>query len=363
MNSTAGPGGRRERAQWKRWIDGYAQWGCALNAALLVAIMAGVILFIGANSFQTFTVDHINPLAFFFSAKWSPDTGQVGALALITGSVTVTLLSALLSTPISVGAALFITEIAPPWARRVMQPVIELLAGIPSIIYGFLGLLVIVPAVAYAYNWTVGGYFSTGFGIVAATLVLTVMILPTIATIAIDTLAALPNGLREASLALGATRWQTIHRTLLPAASSGIFTGVVLGLGRAIGETLAVSFVIGSNANSFPIRFTDAYPYINLAPTSTITVQLLFDFAEAPAGSLNLHAIWTLAFTLLLISFGLVVLSRWIASRNAFSIASRPPIPWRERMRTASVALRRAWTLTRAWVMTQLEQLTQGRAS
>jgi len=305
-----------------RWRERLAVAIFAGSAGLVILIMASVIFFIGSNAYQTFTVDHVSPSTFFFSPIWSPQEGEAGALVLIVGSVTVTLLAALFSTPISVGIALFVTEVAPPWARQLMQPVIELLAGIPSIIYGFLGLIVVVPLISNVYNTLAGGYFNTGFGIIAATVVLTIMILPTIGTIAIDTLAALPSGLREASLALGATRWQTIRRTMLPAASSGIFTGVVLGIGRAIGETLAVSFVIGSNANSFPIHFTNIYPYIYLQPTSTVTVQLLFDFAEAPTGSLNYHAIWTLAFVLLVISFGLVALSRWIASRNAFNVST-----------------------------------------
>jgi len=112
-------------------------------------------------------------------------------------------------------------------------------------------------------------------------------------------------------------------KTLIPAASSGIFTGVILGMGRAIGETLAVSFIIGSNANSFPIKFITSYPYIELRPTSTLTVQMLFDFAEAPAGSLNIHAIWTLAFTLLVIAFLLVLAGRWISSRGVYSSPRR----------------------------------------
>jgi phosphate transport system permease protein len=305
-------------------------------------------VFVGLNAFQTFTVYHFSPVTFFFNAKWAPDNHQVGSLVLITGSVVATLLAVLVSTPLSVGVALFVTEVAPPWARNLMQPVIELLTGIPSIIYGFLGLVIVVPLVAKAYNSFMGGYFNTGFGIVAAAIVLTIMILPTITTISIDALATLPNGLREASLALGATRWQTIRRTLLPAGSSGIFTGVVLGMGRAIGETLAVSYVIGSNANSFPLRFTSAYPYVNLAPTSTITVQLLFDFAEARNPSLNYSAIWTLAFTLLMISFLLVVVSRWIASRSVYNQSNAGPksgafAPLVSRLaRMSRLALRRA---------------------
>lgn len=306
-----------------RWRERTSRIVFASCAGLVVVIMASIIIFVGLNAFQTFTVYHANPFAFYFSPGWSPDNGQVGSLVLIVGSVVATLLAVLLGAPISVGIALFVTEVAPRWARQFMQPVIELLTGIPSIIYGFLGLVIVVPLIAKAYNSFMGGYFNTGFGMVAAAIVLTVMILPTITTIAIDTLSTLPVGLREASLALGATRWQTIRRTLLPAGSSGILTGVVLGMGRAIGETLAVSYVIGSNANSFPIKLTSAYPYVNFAPTSTITVQLLFDFAEARNPSLNYSAIWTLAFTLLVISSLLVAASRWIASRSVYNANAR----------------------------------------
>ncbi|MGH2516338.1 MAG: PstC family ABC transporter permease, partial [Ktedonobacterales bacterium] len=197
--------------------------------------------------------------------------------------------------------------------------------GIPSIIFGFLGLLVLVPIVQHVYDYIVGAYATSGFGVIAAVIVLTVMILPTVTTISIDALAALPAGMREASLALGATRWQTIRKTLVPAASSGIFTGVILGTGRAIGETLAVSYVIGGNVNNFPIKLSNFGPLLQFPPTSTITVQLLFDFQEASAGTLNYNAIWTLAFVLLVISFLLVVASRWIASRSSLNVRDDSP--------------------------------------
>ncbi len=170
---------------------------------------------------------------FFFGTSWFPTDGQVGALVMIVGTITVTLCAVLVSTPISVGLAVFVTEIAPVWAQRLMQPVFELFLGIPSIIYGLLALQLLAPAIAYIYNYLAGAYLYNGFGIIAAALVLAIMIMPTITTLSIDALRALPTGLREASLALGATRWQTIRKTLLPASSSGIFTGIVLGLGRA----------------------------------------------------------------------------------------------------------------------------------
>lgn len=314
----------------------------ALCAVVVIAAIAAIFLFVGLNAYQTFTVDHINPLAFFFGTNWSPDDGAVGSLILITGSITVTVLAVLISTPLSVGVALFVTEIAPPWARSIMQPVLELLTGIPSVIFGFLGLQLIVPLIRNINNVITGTRYSLGFNVLAAAIVLTVMILPTITTISIDALAALPNGLREASLALGATRWQTIARTLVPAASTGVFTGVILGMGRAIGETLAVSFVIGSNSGSFPIHFTNTYPYVTFPPTSTITVQLLFDFKEAAAGSLNYHAIWTLAFILLLIAFLLVLASRWVSSRSVYNISKSKSRTRGAREITAGATLRSA---------------------
>lgn len=306
------------------WISRMVFAACA---GLVVVVMAALFIFVGSNAYQTFTTNHISLQSFFLSASWLPDNGQVGALVLIAGSFVTTVLAVLVATPIGVGVALFVTQVAPPWARGIMQPVLELLTGIPSIIYGFLGLLILVPLVQIVYDYAVGAFATTGFGVIAAVLVLAVMILPTVTTISIDALAALPAGLREASLALGATRWQTIRKTLLPAASSGIFTGVILGTGRAIGETLAVSYVIGGNVNNFPIKLSNVGPLVQFPPTSTITVQLLFDFQEATAGTLNYNAIWTLAFVLLVISFLLVVASRWIASRSVLTIRSESPRP------------------------------------
>lgn len=294
----------------------------AISASIVVLLAAALFLFIGSRSYQTFTVHHASLGEFFTSTQWDPGSGHVGALVLIVGSIDTTLLAVLIATPISVGIAIFVTEIAPPWARRFMQPVLELFTGIPSIVYGFLGLVLLVPLVARIYNNVAGGFFYAGYGVVAASLVLSVMILPTVASVAVDAIAALPGGLREASLALGATRWQTIRKTLVPAASSGIYTGVILGTGRAIGETLAVSYVIGSNAGHFPLAFDGIYPYLHFYPTSTITVQLLLDFLEVTPGTLNFDALWTLAFILLLISFALVVASRWVASRSVYAGAS-----------------------------------------
>lgn len=291
----------------------------AACAAIVVLLVAALFVFVGSRSYQTFTVHHVNLGQMLTGKTWDPGNDQVGALVLIVGTLATTVLAVLISTPISLGVAIFMTEMAPPWARRVMQPVLELFIGIPSIIYGFLGLVIIVPLIAKLYNNIAGGFLYAGYGFVAAALVLAVMIMPTIATVSIDALASLPVGLREASLALGATRWQTIRKTLLPAATPGVLTGVILGVGRAVGETLAVSFVIGSNASRFPLAFNNLFPYLHLYPTSTLTVQMLLDFGEVEPGSLSFDALWTLAFFLLIIAFALVLASRWVASRSIYN--------------------------------------------
>ena len=291
-----------------------------LAAVLVVVIMAGIFFFIGSNSYQTFTVNHISFGDFFFSSNWDPTDGpNVGAEAIIVGTLVTTLLALIIATPLSVGLAIFVTEIAPTWARRFMQPVLELLTGIPSVIFGFIGLIVLVPLVRQVITNVFGIGVSFGFGVIPAALLLTIMILPTITTLSIDALAALPVGLREGGLALGATRWQMISRTLLPAASSGIWTGVILGMGRAIGETLAVALVIGGIAHRFFFQISPFDPNFRLSSTSSITTTLLQEFREAGRDSLDIHALWTLAFLLLLISFLLVAAGRWIAGRSVYN--------------------------------------------
>jgi phosphate transport system permease protein len=323
--------------------DKIAAIAFAACAAIVVITIGSIFLFVGINAFATFfgrkgVFAAVSPLTFFFSTRWLPDEGQVGALIPIVGSFTVTILAVLVSTPLAVGLAVFITQVAPAWARSAMQPVLELFIGIPSVIYGFLALQILVPLVAKVYNTLTGvQYGINGFGVVPAALVLAVMILPTVTTISVDALGSLPSGLREASLALGATRWQTIARTLIPAGASGIFTGVILGTGRAIGETLAVSLVIGGSALSWPIRLDQFAPYLHLQGTSAIPVILLFDFAEANNPSLNYSAIWTLAFVLLVISLLLVAASRFIASRSVFNAR-----PQRERRWTVATILAHA---------------------
>ncbi|HEX3271685.1 MAG TPA: phosphate ABC transporter permease subunit PstC [Ktedonobacterales bacterium] len=319
---------RKRRVQGDTWVS---KTFFTAMAGIVVLVIVAIILFVASRAFQSFTVYHLNPLDFFLGTKYNPyecdipdAPCHVGIFILIVGSFLSTLLAVILSTPIALAVAIFVSEIAPARGRQFMQPILELLTGIPSIIYGILAVLLVVPLVREAYNFVAGGFFSNGFGLVAAAIVLAIMILPTITTLSIDALRSLPNGLREASLALGATRWETIRKTLLPAGMTGITTGVILGMGRAIGETLAVAFVIGGAAGKFPFGFTDQWPFIKFFPTSSITVQILFDFKEAANPSTTYSVVWTLAFVLLVISFLFVVLSRWVASRSVYNTMRSP---------------------------------------
>lgn len=208
---------------------------------LIVFIVAMILIFVAQKGLSTFFVDGVNPLTFLFGSKWDPNSGSFGALPMILGSFIVTILSALIATPIAIGAAVFMTEVSPKYGAKILQPAIELLTGIPSVVYGFIGLQVIVPFVRSIF----GG---TGFGILSGVCVLFVMILPTVTFMTVDSLKAVPRHYKEASFAMGATRWQTIWRVILNAARPGIFTAVIFGMARAFGEALAIQMVVGNSA-------------------------------------------------------------------------------------------------------------------
>jgi phosphate ABC transporter permease protein PstC len=196
---------------------------------------------------------------------WSPEDGRYGVLAMVWGSLVVTVGALVLAVPVAVGLALFLTEVAPPPLAGLFRPLLQTLAGVPSVVYGFVGLSLLVPVI----RRTLGG---PGFSVLAGALVLAVMVLPTIAAVAEDALRALPPALREGAFALGATPWQTVRRVLLPAARSGIVTAVVLGLGRVLGETMAVLMVTGNVA---------VPPGSPLDPARTLTGNIAMEMGYA----------------------------------------------------------------------------------
>ncbi len=179
------------------------------------------------------------PRALATGTEWLPTSGKYGLLPLIIGSGYVTLSALVLGVPLGVGCAVFMAEIAPNWITKLVRPAINLLAGIPSVVYGFFGLVILVPALRNL----IGG---VGFSLLAGGVILAIMILPTIISISEDALRAVPRDYKEASLALGANHWQTIYKVLVPAAKSGIMAAIILGMGRAIGETMAVIMITGN---------------------------------------------------------------------------------------------------------------------
>ena len=266
-----------------------------LCLALIVFIVAMILLFVAQKGLATFFVNKVSLVEFLFSGDWSPSEGKFGALPMILGSFVVTLLSALVATPFAIGAAIFMTEISPKGAKF-LQPAIELLVGIPSVVYGFIGLQVVVPFVRLIF----GG---TGFGILSGTFVLFVMILPTVTFMTTDTLRAVPRHYREASLAMGATRWQTIWRVTLNATKPGIFTAVIFGMARAFGEALAIQMVVGNSA-VIPTSLT--------TPAATLTSVLTMGIGNTVMGTVSNNVLWSLALVLLLMSLGFNMLVKFI---------------------------------------------------
>ncbi|MDR2661116.1 MAG: phosphate ABC transporter permease subunit PstC [Lactobacillaceae bacterium] len=272
----------------------------SLSALILIGItVVAILFFVISRGLTTFTLDKINPFRFLFGTDWQPNNVDknnnplVGALPMIFGSFVITLLSALVAAPFAIGTAIFMTEVSNQRGAKIMQSVIELLVGIPSVVYGFIGLTVIVPFVRNTF----GG---SGFGILSGIIVLFVMILPTITSMSIDALNNVPKIYRESAYSIGATPWQTIYKVVLRSAIPGILTAIVFGLSRAFGEALAVQMVVGNS----PV-----IPQNALSPAATLTSVLTQGIGNTTEGSLQNDVLWSLAMILLLMSlvFNLII--------------------------------------------------------
>lgn len=230
------------------------------------------------------------PLASLVNVRWYPIEGYFGLLPLVGGSLLVTAGAALIAIPFGLGTAIYIAEIAPRWARELLKPLIELLGGLPSVMLGFLGILVLTSFVRTTLD------LPTGLTAFTGALLLGGIAIPTIVSVAEDALDAVPRSYREAGLALGATNWQTIWRVTLPAARSGVLTAVMLGLGRAIGETMAVMMVTG-NAPVVPTG-----PGALFHPARTMTATIAAEMGEVANGSVHYHVLFFIGIVLFLIS-------------------------------------------------------------
>ncbi len=231
------------------------------------------------------------PLNNIFGTRWYPTFEIFGTIPLILGSLLVTLTAVVIALPLGVAAAVTIREVAPPWAREILKPMIEVLAGIPSVVLGFFGMTIVAPLVRQSLG------VPTGLTAFTGALILAYMALPTIISVAEDALDAVPMSYRNAGLAMGATQWQTIWRVVVPAARSGMVTAVMLGMGRAIGETMLVMMVTG-NAARLPTGLDAIFQ-----PVRTMTATIAAEMGEVARGSTHYHVLFGIGIILFILTF------------------------------------------------------------
>ena len=229
-------------------------------------------------------------LASLFSSRWYPIENYFGILPLIGGTIIITLGAIFIAVPFGIGTAVYLSEIAPRWVRELMKPFIEILGGLPSVVLGFLGMLILSPFLRNLLE------LPTGLTALAGSILLGGIAIPTVVSVAEDALDAVPKSYRDASLAIGATEWQTIWRVTLPAARSGVLTAIMLGVGRAIGETMTVMMVTG-NAPILPKGISDLF-----SPVRTMTATIAAEMGEVASGSVHYHVLFLIGIVLFLIS-------------------------------------------------------------
>ena len=286
-----------------------------LTAIASVAILIVFLIIVFTLSSTGSALSEVGILEILFGTRWAPSSGAYGAAAIILGTLLVTLGAIIVALPLGLGAAIYLSEIASPKVRNILKPVCEIFAGIPSVVYGFFGLLVLLPLLqdmfpdqlVYTQSW------------LAASILLGIMALPTVISVAEDAIHSVPQSYREASLAMGATRWETTIKVVVPAAISGITAAIILGIGRAIGETMAVMMVAG-NAAVIPDPIWNIFSLI-----STITGILALEIPEAATGDLHYSALFLLAVILMVLVLVINLASRVIIKRMRRKLGVEPP--------------------------------------
>jgi len=277
---------------------------CGVAVILLTIAIGAFLIYKGMN---TFTVFHHSLHEFLFSQDFHPndsmtgENGTVGSAIFIVGSLVSCGLAILIATPFSLASAVFVSEISPKFGDRFFRPAVDIFVGIPSIVYGWTGLTVVVPFIRNLFRLPYGNTVFT------ASLVLSVMIFPTITSVSIDAFRSVPKSLRDAAYGMGCTRWQMIHRVVTPAASTGILTGIILGLARAFGEALAVAMVIGKSRTMIKGLFS---------ATSSLTTVIASNMGNTFDGTEYNSVLWTMALLLFLISLLFIFIIHGIARRG-----------------------------------------------
>jgi phosphate transport system permease protein len=297
-------------------LDRLFRWTARAAALLTLGLLLGILvsLFIGA-----WPAIEKYGLGFLTNSVWDPVSGEYGGLVMIYGTVATSIIALVIAVPVSFGIALFLTELSPAWLKRPLGTAIELLAAVPSIVYGMWGLLVFGPILAAWVQQPLQAVFSdvpylgalfsgppVGIGILAAGIILAIMIIPFIAAVMRDVFDVTPPMLKESAYALGSTTWEVVYQVVLPYTKSGVIGGIMLGLGRALGETMAVTFIIGN--------FNQLDTLSLFAPANSITSALANEFAEAADG-LHQAALIYLGLVLFFITFVVLSLSKLLLLR------------------------------------------------
>jgi len=286
------------------------------TAAFAVIVVSFILLFLFRDAFPIFA--DIGIVNFLFGSVWAPGAAEplYGIWPLIVGTLLVTLGAMIFSVPLSLGCAIYISELASPKVRAVLKPAVELLAGIPSVVYGFFGLIILTDFIRVTFD------IPSGETWLAASVLLGIMALPTIISVSEDAISSVPHEYKEGSLAIGATRWQTISQVLVPAALSGIAAAIILGIGRVVGETMAVLMVAG-NAAIIPDPIWNI-----LSPLRTLTATLGIEMGEVPVGSEHYSALFGIAVVLLLITLiinlSAVAILRHLKERRVTTAGKQP---------------------------------------
>jgi phosphate transport system permease protein len=260
-----------------------------------------ILLFLVREGFPALSKVEISSL---FGARWYPIEGMYGIWPLLGGSLIVTLGAMLISLPLGVGTAIYISEVAPAWVNNLLKPLIEILAGLPSVVLGFLGIQILAPLLRPLLN------LPTGLTAFSGSILLAMISIPTIVSVAEDAFNTVPSGYRQAALALGATRWQTIWGVTLPAARTGVLTALMLGIGRAIGETMAVMMVTG-NAPVLPRGLNALF-----MPARTMTATIASEMGEVANGSAHYHVLFFIGMVLFLLSLGVNIAASYVSLRG-----------------------------------------------
>jgi phosphate transport system permease protein len=311
MDKTASGGGPPERKRRVPWADTLFSLAAHGAAWLTLALLAGIIISLTISAWPAIST---YGLSFLFNAEWDPVEEKFGGLVMIYGTLATSFIALLIAVPVSFGIALFLTELSPSWLRRPLGTAIELLAAVPSIVYGMWGLLVFGPLLAKYVQQPAQALLSdvpvlgslvsgapVGIGILSAGIILAIMVIPFIASVMRDVFETTPGMLKESAYALGSTTWEVVWKVVLPYTKSGVIGAIMLGLGRALGETMAVTFVIGN--------FNQLDNLSLFAAANSITSAIANEFAEAAPG-LHQASLMYLGLILFFITFCVLGLSK-----------------------------------------------------